>query len=944
MLIDIVSERTGYPAEMLDLDLSLEGDLGISSIKKVEILGTFQCQCGESERQLLQSSMDRLARLKTLRAVIEGISVALNAKSTAATGIGQNAARPPEPVLNKAPNALIDVATARYRRIAVDAEAVSPVSITPPEGVVLITNDGRGIATALASRLRDAGARVIVTGPPSATYPCSDGFAVDLTDVGAVGAVITKARSLVGPVGGLIHLLPLRFVDPSGWLDAATWNERLDLEVRSLFLLAREVGRDLAETRGSWLVAASAMGGGFGAGPLTHSIFPGHGGIPGIVKALAMEWPEVRCRALDFDGSQTSDTLADWLFEELGLDGTQVEVGRREGRRLHLRTVPSPFEANASHPVQLTSDSVVLVTGGARGITSAVATELAQLYQPKLILLGRSPLPPPRESSGTEGKTGARELKAALMEECRRSGETPAAGLIEAAYRRLQKEREMRLALRAMEHAGASVHYYQVDVSDAAAVTGLINQVYRDYGRLDGVIHGAGIIEDGLVAEKDPDSYDRVFDTKVQGALALVRSLRPESLKFAVFFSSAAGVFGNRGQADYGAANEVLNKLALALDLEWPARVVSMNWGPWADIGMVSPELQRKFGERNVHLIKPSDGQRMFALEIACGAKGDVEVILGEGPWSNGHALARKRFEQLPLREQLQFSKNTPSGVEATCVLDTDVHSYLLHHKLDSRPVLPAAMALEIMAEVTQCAWPELEVSGVRDFRVLNGIVLKGSSMPIRIRARPESQSPEKNRDFAIEVEIHDPEGRTRFYQATVVMGERIATASLKPPSLKGLRPFPLAVSDAYKQLLFQGPVFQGIEDIHGVNERSISATLLASSPSRLLKGTAAKQWLIDPVIMDGAFQMAILWARHCSDVTVLPVRFAEFRRFAPFAGSRVHCGFQAQPNNGNHLFEAQASFFDEKGDLLARLEGMEFSGNESFNRLSAGGPGEHAT
>jgi acyl transferase domain-containing protein/NAD(P)H-dependent flavin oxidoreductase YrpB (nitropropane dioxygenase family)/NAD(P)-dependent dehydrogenase (short-subunit alcohol dehydrogenase family) len=943
-LINIVSERTGYPPEMLDLDLNLEGDLSISSIKKVEILGTFQRQCTETQRQALQSSMDKLARLRTLREVIEGITLALGGQSPEVARSDQDAPGTPGPSTGATLEQVTDSAIPRYRRIAVDAGAISPRSITPPEGAVLITNDGRGIASALAIRLRDAGARVIIIGTPGSLHPSSEGFARDLTDVSTIRELIAEARRQAGSVGGLIHLVPLRLVSESGWIEPATWRERLGVEVRSLFLLAREVAHDLAQARRAWFVATSALGGDFGMGATTDPVFPGQGAISGFVKALATEWPEVRCRVIDFDSSLPANMLADRLFEELAFHDAEVEVGRPVNRRLHLRTCAYPIGEDVSHEVELTSDSVVLVTGGARGITSAVAIELARLYQPTLILLGRSPLPPPQESPGTKGITGGRELKAALMEECRRRGETPTAALIETGYRRLLKEREMRSVFRSIEQAGAKAHYHSLDVSDSAAVADLINQIYQIHGRLDGVIHGAGIIEDGLVADKDLASYDRVLNTKVQGALALARSLRPESLKFLVFFSSVAGVFGNRGQADYGAANEVLNKLALALDRAWPARVVSMNWGPWADIGMVPPEVQQMFIERDVGLIKPAAGQRMFVLEIERGAKGDAEVILGSGPWSNDRVPpARQPFDRLPLLEQVKLSKSVRGDVEATCVLDPEVHSYLLHHQLDSRPVLPAAVALEIMTEVAQYAWPELEVSGVRDFRVLSGVVLKDGSMPIRISARLETQTPGKQRDVAVKVEIQDPVEESKFYQATVVLGERIATAEFSPPSVEGLQPFPLAVSEAYEQLLFQGPVFRAIEDIHGVSERYISATLIGSSPCRLLKGTAAKQWLIDPVIVDGAFQMAILWARHHSDVTVLPVRFAVFRRFAPFAESRVRCGFQARLNNGNHLFEAQVSFLDEKGHWLALVEGMEFSGSKSLNRLSGGGLGSHA-
>jgi acyl transferase domain-containing protein/NAD(P)H-dependent flavin oxidoreductase YrpB (nitropropane dioxygenase family) len=942
-LINIVSERTGYPPEMLDLDLDLEADLGINSIKKVEILGTFQRQCSDAERQSLQSAMDRLTRLRTLRAVIEGITSALQHGRAEAVGNNQPAERTTEDSVKVPFDELTHDTLPRYRRVAVDAGAISLGSLKPPEGAVLITDDGRGVATALAGRLREMGARAMVIGPAGRLEPRDGSLAANFTDISALRGLIAEARKQAGTIGGLIHLLPLRLVDESRWMDSATWHERLDLEVRSLFLLAREIAHDLARARGAWFVAASSLGGDFGLSAPSYSVFPGHGAIAGFVKALATEWPSVRCKAIDFDGSQPANLIADWLLEELAFQDGELEVGRRPGQRMYLRTRSAPVNRLVTDQVKLTSDSVVLVTGGAKGITSAVAIEIARRYRPTLILIGRSPLPPVNESSATEGIAGERELKGALIEERRSRGDTPTAAIIETTYRGLLKEREMRLALHAMEHAGAKVHYYQADVSDRNAVARLINQTYETHGHLDGVIHGAGIIEDSLVVDKEPSSYDRVFGTKVQGALALVQNLRPESLKFLVFFSSVAGIFGNRGQSDYGAANEVLNKLALALDRLWPAHVVSINWGPWADIGMASPEVQQKFLARGVEPIKSDAGQKMFAVELACGRKGEAEVILGSGPWSKEQATpARENVGPLALLEKVKFSKSSRGDVEITCTFDLDVHSYLLDHKLDSRPVLPAAVGLEIMAEAAQCAWPDLDVISIKDFRVLNGIVLNNNSMSVRIRVSRETPTPGTHQDVAVRVEIAHPIEEEKFYQATVVLNERSAINDVSSQPVGLLHPFPWSVSAAYERFLFHGPVFQGIENIHGVSERCISASLVPSSPTRLLKESAAKQWLIDPVIVDGAFQLAILWARHHSDVTVLPVRFARFWRLAPFAGSRIRCNFIAQPNNGNQIFEAEISFLDEAGHLLALVEGMEFSGSTSLNRLSCSKAGLH--
>ena len=197
-------------------------------------------------------------------------------------------------------------------------------------------------------------------------------------------------------------------------------------------------------------------------------------------------------------------------------------------------------------------------------------------------------------------------------------------------------------------------------------------------------------------------------------------------------FSSAAGPFGNRGQCDYAAANEVLNKLAIYLDRRWPGRVVSINWGPWAKTGMVSPELQRQFAERGVQLIPIQAGRRMFDRELVYGRKGEAEVILAGGAWG---ALARERdkgrtsekgrekdhltaasrprvFSQnaFPLLQRATLSIGGDNGVQAVRTLDPSHDLFLRDHQLDGRPVLPLAMAITRRGVVFVGASPSPEV------------------------------------------------------------------------------------------------------------------------------------------------------------------------------------------------------------------------------------------
>jgi NAD(P)-dependent dehydrogenase (short-subunit alcohol dehydrogenase family) len=366
------------------------------------------------------------------------------------------------------------------------------------------------------------------------------------------------------------------------------------------------------------------MGGTIGFGTnLPTDFFPGHGGVAGFTKCLGYEWPEVTVRVVDVSSNTPATQLAEQLLAELGDPEGPFEVGRVGDRRVTWTVEPGPL-AKETPAVELGPDSTVLITGGARGITAKVALELAERYGSKLVLVGSSPEPTP-EPTETASLTTQAEIKAALLK--RDPNAKPAA--IESAYKRLLKDREMRGNLEAIRATGAKVDYRAVDVRDTKSFGALIDEL-NAAGGIAGVIHGAGVIEDKLLRDKTPESFDRVFGTKVDSSWLLARKLDSAKLKFFALFASITSRYGNRGQSDYAAANEVLSKLACDLDRKWPGRVVSVAWGPWAEVGMVA-DLEKHLVARGLKLIAPAVGAGFAVDEVIFGTKGEPEVLIAGG-------------------------------------------------------------------------------------------------------------------------------------------------------------------------------------------------------------------------------------------------------------------------------------------------------------------------
>jgi NAD(P)-dependent dehydrogenase (short-subunit alcohol dehydrogenase family) len=767
-------------------------------------------------------------------------------------------------------------------------------------------------------------------------------YTADLTDPKAAVELLKDIHRDFGPVGGVIHLLPLKARKSFKQMSFKDWRNRQRMETKSLFYLAKAVSQDLqqrAENGTGFFFAATGMGGSFGIGTeALKSFFPIHGGIAGLVKTLALEWENVKCKVVDFDSAASASTAADRLLAEMAAKNGDVEVGYRDSVRVIPQLAPAQFDEDSDAGVSFDSSWVLLITGGARGITAEVTLELAERYQPTMLLVGRTLLPETDASPNTIGITSEQELKAALIEEMRASGREFTLTQIETRYRQLCREREIRDNIAAIQAAGATVKYFAVDVCDEQAFGSLIEEIYRSYGRLDGVIHAAGIIEDKLAVDKLPESFDRVFDTKVDSAFVLAKKVRADALRFLVFFSSVAGRFGNRGQCDYVAANEVLNKIAVYLDRQWPGRIVAINWGPWAKAGMVTDEVEKQFAQRGVGLIAPGAGRLIFEKELKLVPKGAVEVTIGRMQTEGNQVMSLTTGEDsLPLIAGRSFSTPNADHFEFVRTLDVKHDLFLNDHQLDGNPVLPMAMALEMMAEVVQQGLPERKIVRIQSLQVLKGIVLNNPTCRIRISARTHAAASKADGIMEIDTEIAELERPDHpCYRAIVHAGKQSPQPSgYDHGMLSQLSPFPLPVDEAYKRWLFQGSYFQGISAIDGFNDHGICGLLSPSAPARAFAKDGRGQWLIDPVILDSSLQLAILWERAFYDMTPLPARFACYHRFDSPPAGPVYCYVYTRPSLDGHILTGDFYYLDSSGRVFGILEQMESSCTRDFNRLA---------
>ncbi len=792
LLLSVVAERTGYPVAMLNLDMALESDLGVDSIKRVEILSAVRERVGD----LPEGDVAQLGKLRTLREIVDALTTSIAPAQDTVAAQALTAAPPQEPE--------DQTVLTRLAVRALDTPAPGLAMAGLGDGPIAVTQDGSGIAELVVAGLNEYGIRAaVVTGVP------------------------TDAQGVVY-LGGLAEL-----DSPEQALACQ----------QEAFRVARSVAARFAEQGGVY-VTVQDTGGDFGlSGRQPDRVWLG--GIAALARSVAKEWPAASVKTVDCErGGRTAEAIAAAIIGELLGGGPAREVGlRADGTRTTLEAVPAPM---ASGPAaKIGPESVIVATGGARGVTAAAMLDLARTHQPRIVLLGRTELV--TEPAGLAAAGDEATLTRALAE---RSGGSGVPSVIAAEARQILAAREVRATVAALQDAGSPVRYLPVDVRDSVALSAALAGVRADWGPVTGIVHGAGVLADKLIADKTDEQFEAVLATKVDGLRALLAATEADPLDVIILFSSVAAVFGNAGQSDYAMANEVLNQVAAAEGTRRPGCLVrALAWGPWRG-GMVTPALVEHFGRSGVPLIPAEQGAAACTAELG-DPSADTRVVIAAGADLGSMAAAGE-----------------PGAAEVR--LSTRTHPYLVDHQVSGLPVLPVALALDLFVGAATAWRPAADSLVLRDLRVFNKVVLphlNGSGHRLALRGRPELTG----MPSALAAELLDADGRPHF-RAVLEFGANLPlpTGWDTPDRL-----VPLAREEIYDgRVLFHGPAFRAIRSVHGVSAQGAEATV--NGVDEL--GWEGDNWQLDPAAVDGGLQLALLWAERVLGEASLPMAVAECR------------------------------------------------------------------
>ena len=565
----------------------------------------------------------------------------------------------------------------------------------------------------------------------------------------------------------------------------------------------------------------------------------------------------------------------------------------------------------------LNSGSVVLVSGGGRGITAQCVIRMAERAKCKFILLGRTSITEPLPAWAAEVDNEA-DLKRRIMEDLIAKGEKPLPARVQKLFKSIEARKEIRETLAAVEHAGGHAEYVSADITDGQALKEkLADPIFR-LGNVNGIIHGAGNLADKLIEKKTVQDFDTVYDPKVTGLQNLLTCVPGSQLDFLVLFSSIVGFFGNVGQTDYAIANEILNKSAHLLQRKYPeCRVISINWGPW-EAGMVTPELKRVFEERGVEIIPVESGARLLMQELMPQDVHFVQVVVGTPP-----ALPTEKSSAELKTYQIHRK------------LTLEANPFLYDHRIGEFPVLPATCAATWAIHSIEQLYPGYFFIHMANYRVLKGIVFdQNLADDYVLDIKETSKSPEGEIEFKALIWSKNPRGRMIYhYTLEVKLGKRVPPAPV----------LPIQIADESKVIpgqllyengtLFHGPAFQGVRRVLDVNPGELIMECVLPKIDAATQG----QFPVitgNPFVYDTIVQGVLIWAQYVYHSPCLPSRVDFFEQFKAIPFEKpVIVNMQVVSRSETSVL-THVTVQDEQGAVCVRITNLEGTISPQLNRF----------
>ncbi len=900
LLLNIISEKTGYPVDTMTPKMELEADMGIDSIKRIEIFSALGEVFPDSDIE-----PESLYDLKTITDIADFLE-----KHKEEFKIEK------EKEVKKESNA---ETTHEFKRFAV---VQSPLSLPdqkdiklPEKFIWLITDDGKGVAMELAKSFVKKGEQVVL-------LALSEEFASKKASAKSVKHIVLKemtekclneTRGMIekkfGKVGGFIHIHPkqkkIKKIDEF-------FNNKTKHLVKTIFFMAKVFSASLKEAGmegNAYFYIMPGLKGEFGISPLSpESCLVS--GLSGLVKSLAAEWINVQCRYIDiFSGFDKKESISFITRELKDPDRSAGEIAVNKERKRFTITKKNADITETEGDISEYDNDVFAVTGGGRGITAACIKKFSETANCKFAIIGRTDADA-KEPEWAINCDSERELRDRLIKEAKKKNKRMIPAKIGEKAEKILAARQIKNTIDIVRNNGCETIYIQADVTDAASLEKALANVEKKIGKITGIIHGAGNIADKKIEAKTEDDFRLVFDTKIAGLENLINIIKPEKIRHLVFFSSIAAFSGNEGQTDYGFANEVLNKFAYSFKHLCPqTNVTSINWGAW-DGGMVKSSISEMFSEHGIPLLPENEGADFFTKEMTNYPK-NIQILIA--PYRN---IPLQKQEKLFLPDKMKIERS----------IKPDDNPFLEHHVIEGASVLPASCAMNWLIGTGMGLRPFLKFGSLKNFNVLKGIVFdknvaseyeteiivkrneeKEAMLELKISSNPEKK---KFYHYQGELKLSNDKGDLPNYTSFDLDEDNKC-------SIKGFGFYDEAGP------LFHGKTFHGVESVANIGDEHITVKGRLMQPPIAVQGQF-RTLFFNPYSVDVGLQAVGIWLFFQKRFG-LPLGCDKAEWFGDAGESVFYISAKIVSDRKNILI-ADIYAHDDKGSLYYRISGAKFT------------------
>ena len=429
----------------------------------------------------------------------------------------------------------------------------------------LIFLDSGGVGSAIAKRLRDLGHQVSTVREGDSFYSFGDGQYAITPEEGrdSYSQLMQHLIAEERVPDRIVHLWMLTH-DESFRPGSSFFHRNQERGIYSLIFLTQAWGELASDNE----LILSVVSNGMQAVNDEVLKYPDKATVLGPVKVIPREFVGIRCQSIDVDlliadeqhppdpAAAIQELATQLMHHFVDASGDQI-TALRNGQWWTQEYEPFQIAETESES-RLRQKGVYLVTGGLGGIGLTIAEHLASSFQARLVLVGRSDFPPAEQWDAWQANHSERD----------------------PTSRKISR-------MRKMQEQGAEVIVASGDVANVQEMRHAMELGAGKFGTINGIIHAAGTIADGVIQTKTTESIDHVFTPKVHGTVVLSDLAEDFDLDFFVVFSSTSSLLGPAGQVDYTGVNAFLNAFAQHRSADFKTcPTIAINWGVWQDVGM----------------------------------------------------------------------------------------------------------------------------------------------------------------------------------------------------------------------------------------------------------------------------------------------------------------------------------------------------------------------